>query len=128
MSVFLSVPSISFEGTFPPNQLGDVLGEIDVLVVPSLWFENAPLVIQSAYAAGIPVVGTNVAGIAELVRDGKNGLLFPRGDEQGLAACMKRFIDEPRLLAELRDNIEPVKTIEDNGAELEKLYLKMTAS
>jgi glycosyltransferase involved in cell wall biosynthesis len=117
---------VSFNGTFPPDRLGAVLSKIDVLVVPSLWYENAPLVIQSAQAAGIPVVGTNVAGITELVRDGVNGLLFPRGDEAALVACLKRFIDEPDVWTRLHENIEPVKSIENNGAELEELYVSLS--
>ncbi|HNR12731.1 MAG TPA: glycosyltransferase family 4 protein [Thermodesulfobacteriota bacterium] len=118
-------PSIAFRGTFPPDRLGEVLSEIDVLVVPSLWYENAPLVIQSAFAAGVPVVGADVPGIAELVTHEANGLLFVRGNQSSLAASLQRFIDEPELLPRLRSGICPPKSIAENGEELEQQYLRL---
>ena len=54
----------------------DVYAQIDVLVVPSLWLENSPLVIHEAFMAGIPVVGARIGGIADLVDDGRTGLLY----------------------------------------------------
>ena len=51
-------------------------GEIDVLVVASLWPENSPLVIHEAWMAGVPVVGAEMGGVADLVSDGRDGLLY----------------------------------------------------
>ena len=59
---------------------------IDVLVVPSLWLENSPLVIHEAFQAGVPVVGSRIGGIADSSRDGWNGLLFEPGLARELAA------------------------------------------
>ena len=118
-------PAISFPGTFSPEQLGEVLGGIDVLVVPSMWYENAPLIISEAFAAGVPVIGSDVPGISVVVKDGVNGLLFPRGDEKDLTRCLEKFLYEPDLLTKLRKNLPPVKSIQENGHELEEIYYKL---
>ena len=60
-------PQIALRGRFEQDQLARVLGDIDVMVVPSLWYENAPLVIREAFAANIPVIATNLGGMAEVV-------------------------------------------------------------
>ena len=118
-------PAISFPGTFSPDQIGEELGGIDVLVVPSMWYENAPLIISEAFAASVPVIGSDVPGISVLVKDGVNGLLFPRGDEKDLTRCLEKFLHEPDLLTKLRKNLPPVKSIQENGQELEKIYYKL---
>ena len=63
-------------GAFDHEHAADVYAQIDVLVVPSLWLENSPLVIHEAFMAGIPVVGARIGGIADLVEDGRSGLLY----------------------------------------------------
>ena len=65
---------ISFEGTFPNTELGRVLSNLDVLVVPSRWYENTPLVIQSSLATKTPVIATNLGGMSELIKHDINGL------------------------------------------------------
>ena len=112
---------INFAGPFPNEKMAGELEKIDVLVVPSMWYENAPLVIYSALAAGIPVVGSNQDGIAEII-DGKNGLLFRSGDPGDLARQLKRLITEPDLLARLEGNGSNVRTVEDSVAEMLALY------
>ena len=72
-------------------------------------------------------MGSDVPGISVLVKDGVNGLLFPRGDEDSLARCLERFIQEPDLLDRLSDNFPPLKTIAENGKELEGIYKKLLA-
>ena len=118
-------PAISFAGTFPPEQLGEKLKEFEVLIVPSRWYENAPLVISESFAGGVPVIGSDVPGISAVVKDGVNGLLFPRGDEKCLTRCLERFLHEPDLLATLRKNLPPIKTIHENGDELEEIYFRL---
>ena len=113
---------VSFAGPFPPERLGAVLSEMDVLVVPSRWYENAPLVVYSAFAAGIPVVATGVGGLSEVVEDGRNGLLFPLEDAEALSRCLGRMAGEPGLLVRLRQGIEPVKSLGESAEEMESLY------
>jgi glycosyltransferase involved in cell wall biosynthesis len=114
-------PRIRFLGTFDNARMGEVLAGIDVLAVPSIWYDF-PLVIPSALATKTPVLATNLPGMNELIVHGKNGLLFDRYDWQGLAHQITRLVEEPELLDELRKNIEPVKTTDEMGSEYVDLY------
>jgi glycosyltransferase involved in cell wall biosynthesis len=113
---------IDFAGPFAREEVGDVLSRMDVLVVPSRWYENGPGVIFEAFAAGIPVVATNLGGMSEFVRHERDGLLFGLEDPGDLARQLRRLIEEPGLLERLRTGIEPVKTVQKNVDELETLY------
>ncbi len=113
---------ITFAGTFSPERIGYVLSEIDVLVVPSRWYENTPLVVYSAFAAGTPVIGTDLGGLSEAVKHEENGLLFELENVRDLTCQLRRLGEEPGLLERLRAGIGPVKAIEENVDELERLY------
>ena len=117
---------IALRGRFKRNELADVLAEIDVLVVPSLWYENAPLVIYEAFAAKTPVIATNLGGMAEAVTHEVNGLLFERNNADDLARQLKRIIAEPGLVDRLQTGIAPVKTIDEEVTELETIYRELT--
>lgn len=80
--------SVEFCGTFPSERIGEVLDGMDVLVVPSVWNENTPLVLYSAQAAGCPVIASDMPGLVEVLRGGENSLLFPAGDSAALARCL----------------------------------------
>ena len=111
-------PEIHFHGRFGRDQLANVYGQLDVLVVPSLWYENNPLVIQEAFAAGRPVVASQLGGMAEFVTHGVSGLLFEAGDPASLAAALVQLMSQPDLLPRLRAGIPPVRT---TSAEIEAL-------
>ncbi len=113
---------VSFEGPFESERIGHVLAEVDALVVPSLWYENTPLVVYEAMAARTPVVGTDLGSISEVVDHGRNGLLFRRGDVRDLSDQLIRLISEPGLLELLRSGTSPVRTISDSVDELEEIY------
>ena len=95
---------------------------IDVLIVPSLWYENTPIVIAEAFAAGRPVIGSDVDGIRDSVTHEHNGLLFPRGDDVSLEQNLRRVLVEPHLLERLRNGIPPVRTTDDEVESLVRLY------
>ena len=102
-----------------------MLSEIDVLVVPSLWHENSPRVIQEAFAGKTPVIASHVGGISEFVKHEENGLLFERGNVNDLARQMRRVVDEPGLLENLVAGIPKVKTMEEEVNELESIYCEL---
>ena len=93
---------IQFRGEFEHGKIARCLSEIDVLVVPSIWLENAPLTIQEAFLTGTPVIAAGQGGMAEMVRDGENGLLFKPGDIKDLRRQMIRILREPGLLERLQ--------------------------
>ncbi|MDB5302044.1 MAG: hypothetical protein JWO87_3707 [Phycisphaerales bacterium] len=72
----------------------DVLGRIDLLVLPSE-AEGFGLVLIEAMAAGVPVVATDVAGIRDVVRNGETGLLVPVASPKELASAMGALLDDP---------------------------------
>ena len=81
--------NILWFGEYNNDDIAMILSEIDVLVVPSIWYENAPLTIHEAFMASVPVITSNIGGMKELVRDGENGLLFKAGDSGDLTAKMQ---------------------------------------
>jgi glycosyltransferase involved in cell wall biosynthesis len=119
-------PRISFPGAIPRPDLPDVMSELDVLVVPSRWYENAPGVIFEAFAARIPVVATNLKGMSEFVRHAQNGLLFELEDPRDLSRQLRRLREEPGLLERLRAGITPVKTTAEYASEMEELYISLS--
>jgi len=120
--------SISLLGRFAHDDLAQVFSGIDILVVPSIWYENAPLVIWEAFAAGTPVIATNLGGMAEMISNEVNGLLFERGDANDLARQLERFFDEPDLLEKLKAEIPKVKSVDEEVLELESIYRELLAS
>jgi glycosyltransferase involved in cell wall biosynthesis len=120
--------AIRFEGTFPNERIGEIFADLDVLVVPSLWYENTPLVVLSALATRTPVVATDLGGLSAVITHGVNGLLFPLGDAAALAAQIRRLVDEPELLPRLRDGIGPVKSHHAYAAELETIYQEVVGA
>ncbi len=116
---------ISFRGAFSHDELGHVMSGIDVLVVPSRWYENAPGVIFEAFAARTPVVATNLKGMSEFVKHGENGLLFELENPQDLSRQLRRLSQEPGLAKRLRAGITPVKTVAEYADEMEELYASL---
>lgn len=78
--------------------------QADCLLLPSLWYENAPVVIIESAAYGIGVIASRMGAIPEFIRDGKNGLLFEPGNAQALADAMQRVIREEGLVAQFAEN------------------------
>jgi len=72
-----SPQNVEFRGTVSAEQVTQLLGGARALVYPSRWYEGAPRSIIEAYAAGVPVIGTAIGGLPELIDDGVSGLLVP---------------------------------------------------
>jgi glycosyltransferase involved in cell wall biosynthesis len=116
---------VQVHGTFAHENLGEILAGIDVLVVPSMWYENNPRVIQEAFASKTPVIASNVGGISEFVQDGVNGYLFRRGDSADLAARMQCIVDDPAQIQRLAVNLPHVREMEEEMDEIESLYFEI---
>jgi glycosyltransferase involved in cell wall biosynthesis len=117
-------PGIQWGGKLSRAAVWSALLDIDVLVVPSLWYEASPLVVQEAFAARVPVVASDIGGLREKTLAG-GGLVFPPGDVTALQHILRNFLDHPTDLERLRAAIKPVRTITQHVAELEMVYQRV---
>ena len=113
-------PRIVFAGAFDRARVSAVMAETDLLIVPSTWYENTPFVMLEAFAAGLPVAASDLGGMAELIRPGVNGFVFPAGDSDALAALIESLAREPERLAALRPAAPP--SIADDFDRFTALY------
>jgi glycosyltransferase involved in cell wall biosynthesis len=114
---------IALEGRLSREDLWSTLAVTDVVVVPSLWYETASLVIQEAFAAGIPVVVSKIGALIERVSDGIDGVLVPPNDIPALADVLKGMWANPQVLRQLSNGIRPVRTVSQHAEEIERLYI-----
>lgn len=115
------LPQVCFRGTYARADSAQIYAGLDILVVPSLWYDF-PLVMHEAFATQTPVIATNLGGMAETVTPGKDGLLFERGNVDDLAKQLQRIIEVPNLLQLLRAGTPRVKRIDEAVNELESIY------
>ena len=95
--------SIIFLGKMKPKEF---FNKVDVAIVPSMWYENFPGVILESFAFGVPVIGSNIGGIPEMVIEGKNGMLFNPYKEGDLEEKLLRFEEQ---ISEWRNKSEDIK-------------------
>ena len=117
-------PRVRLMGPFPPEALGRVLEETDLLAVPSLWYENDPLVVKAAFYCGTPVLAARIGSLGEMVEPGRNGWLLPAGDAAAWAAALEGFAAAPAppVMAPT-----PVKTMDENAREMLAIYAEELA-
>jgi len=118
-------PGITFTGRIPYEQLWAALAALDVVVVPTLWYETASLIVQEAFAAGAPVVASAIGALQERVRDGIDGILVPPGDVNALREALHLLSSEPARLSQLRSGIRPVRTMADHAREINSIYQEL---
>jgi glycosyltransferase involved in cell wall biosynthesis len=120
-------PSIEFAGRFDNCRVAEILRETDVVVAPSIWYENSPIAIMEALTTGTPVVTANLGGMPELVQHNVNGLLFEAGNADDLVDQLQRLLDDPGLVAALAGNAHPVRMIDDEMTQIVSLYESILA-
>jgi glycosyltransferase involved in cell wall biosynthesis len=120
-------PRITYGGVYTHEEVGDLLKQADVVLIPSLWPENLPLIMQEAQAAGVPTLVADVGGMTECVADGVNGFTFRVGDVADLQQKMQMIIDQPEILNGIKENIRNPKPGQYRVTSLEEeatLYLE----
>ena len=122
------LPQVRWGGVFGSDQVFAVLAQLDLLVVPSLWRENAPLIVLQALASGLPLLLSDVEGMADQVLPGTNALLFPPGDSGALAALIQELEADSQRLAALVNQGGSPRTISDYSDQLEQLYAHLLRS
>jgi glycosyltransferase involved in cell wall biosynthesis len=115
-------------GKYRPTDVARLMSQTDWAIVPSLWWENSPLVIQEAFGHRRPVICSNIGGMAEKVIDGHNGLHFRVGDPVSLAQTIERAATTPGLWQQLQGGIPKVHDMDVHVARLEDLYDRLVAA
>jgi glycosyltransferase involved in cell wall biosynthesis len=111
--------------------VADVFNKVDAIVVPSIWYENSPLVIHEALQVRVPVITADVGGMSEYVQHKVNGLLFKHRDIASLAAEMQFLLDNPKLAVEfgsrgyVQSNDGNISCVNKHIASIEKIYIKV---
>ena len=90
-------PTVQRRGAYRREDIAGLIATVDCAIMPSIWWENAPLVIQEAQGQDCPVITSNIGGMAEMIDDGINGLTVPPNDPMALAAAMRRIAEYPDL-------------------------------
>lgn len=121
---------VDFAGAFSRDQLPQVMAQIDLLVLPSLW-EGFGVVLVEGMAYGKPCVGTAVGGVPEVVVDGVTGLLVPPGESPALAQAILRLAENENLYARFacaaRERYEACYTPKRVGPMYERVYRDLLA-
>jgi glycosyltransferase involved in cell wall biosynthesis len=113
---------VRFHPPVPQEEVTPLLRHYHMLAVPSRWLETGPLVILEAFAAGIPVLGMDRGGIAELVQDGVNGLLVRDESPETWRDVILRLIESPDLVCRLRAGIRVPRSVDTVAEEMDALY------
>lgn len=119
---------ISFHVPVPGDQVISTLRNYHVLVVPSQLLETGPLVVLEAFAAGIPVVGSNLGGVAEWVEHGVNGLLVEADATVAWGRALHRLARDRTLLERLTAQVQPPRTMDSVAQEMLGLYRSLLTS
>jgi glycosyltransferase involved in cell wall biosynthesis len=119
-------PDVRFAGKLSRAEVIQAMAEAALVIVPSRWYENFPMTVVEAFAVGTPVLASRIGALAEIVRDGEDGLHFAVGDADDLAAAAVNAFASPGMLALLgrgaRATYERDLTPERNLALLEGIY------
>jgi glycosyltransferase involved in cell wall biosynthesis len=123
----LASPNVRFLGRLTRAEVWKTLGQVDVVVVPSQWYETFSFLVSEAFATGVPVIASSLGPLVDRIRHGVDGLLVPAGDVQALQSALLELTEDPRLLPRLRAGICPVPTIEDHVVDIEAIYQAVVA-
>jgi glycosyltransferase involved in cell wall biosynthesis len=118
-------PRVRFLPPMAASEVVERLRAYDALLVPSQWLETGPLVVYEAFAAGVPVIGSNLGGIAELVKDGENGILVEPHSVSAWTGAITRLVENPDLPVRLKSGRRPVRTMEHAAADMQTVYEKV---
>ncbi len=119
--------NIVFEGAYANGDVDQLMAEVDVVLVPSVWWENSPVVIQEAFRNGRPVICSNIGGMAEKVTPGRTGLHFQAGSARALAGVLKTLVADPVQLGVLEGEVARLPPGEDPLAAHLRLYRELLA-
>jgi glycosyltransferase involved in cell wall biosynthesis len=114
-----------FYGAYQAHEMADLMRQVDWVVVPSIWWENSPMVIQESFLHGRPIIASDIGGMKEKVLDGINGIHFRMGSAEDLADKIGTLLTEPDIWARLRDCAPQPISNEEAAQQHLDLYSKL---
>lgn len=113
---------VTHHGKYEQAEIPDLIQLVDWVIVPSVWWENSPLVIQEVFMHKRPIICSDIGGMAEKVEDKVTGLHFKVRNASSLAKTMEKAIANAPLWSNLVDNIEPRLSIEQSAMQHIEVY------
>ena len=116
---------VTFHGVYRSDkELTEILSQVHLVVFPSLWEENYPLVVREALLHGLPVIGSKLGGVPEAIEDGVNGFLFDPYKEGDLAEKLDLILNNPKILERITEGARNTKieSMEDHMEKMIKIY------
>ncbi len=134
MSLFTNgarLPSVEHLGWQPAEEVLRLMGSARFAVIPTEWYEGHPRTAVEAFSRGLPVIASRIGAMAEMVEDGRTGLLFQQGDADDLAAKIRWALDHRERMAEMgaraRAVYERRYTAGTNYSQLSAIYQHVMA-
>ena len=118
-------PSVTFHGRYHHDDVARIFAGFHVLVVPSLWYENAPLTLNEAAMAGRAVITADHGGMREFAEN-FGAVMFRAGDAEDLRRGLERFVAEPNRVVEGADYPRRVRSVEDDADGTLEIYRRLT--
>ena len=125
--------AVRFEGAVGSDKIVEILADADILLAPSITGphgeqEGLPNALKEAMASGVPVIGTSIGGIPELIEHGVNGFLVAERNADQIAECVKTIIKDrdkmPGILTRARESIESQFDLQRLNIDLEHAYIQ----
>jgi len=122
-------PKIEFCGKYSYEDMPQILENLDIVAVPSIWWENSPLVLLRSLAHNVPAIVSNLGGLTEIVKEGENGFIFSVTDSDSknkntrtLSDIIQLISDNPLILNDVKTRIRSPPHIEEEAFAYENLY------
>lgn len=115
--------NVTFLGRLDRPSVAGLLAASDAVLLPSLWYESYSMTLHEAWAAGVPVIASNLGVMASTVTHGVDGLLVTPGDVQAWATTLARLAADRDELARLARGIQPPPTVNDQIDALWQDYI-----
>jgi glycosyltransferase involved in cell wall biosynthesis len=119
--------NVRFCGPYENNRVHRLMQSVDAVMVPSVWWENSPLVIQEALLNRRPVICSDIGGMAEKVRDGLDGFHFQAGSAWSLASLLRGLAARPQRLEALQATLATPPSLPDTSSAVLKLYRRLVS-
>lgn len=113
---------IFFMGGYEDSEITQIMNSVDMTICPSIWWENSPITILTSFAYQVPVIGNNIGGCQEFIKNGINGIHFNFNDPKDLASQLSFLSKNPEFVRTLKANVQFSKRVEEEAFDYEHVY------